>query len=341
MAPKSKAAKSKPCLNLALQGGGANGAFTWGVLDRLLEKDAFAFEGVVGTSAGAINAAALTQGLASDGPEEARRLLALVWEKLADMADMNPMKPLEQTLKTNPALKTFADFQKQLSYRVLSLFSPYQLNPFDINPLRDLLDSVLDFDLIQNQDKIKLFLNATDVETGESRIFTEMETSLDVVLASGCLPMMHQAVKVGERHYWDGGFSANPPIYPLVYGCEAPDTLLVLITPMSGKGVPKTMDTIAARLNQLTFTSHLRNELTHIRLLETLRSQGDLSGGTWEQTHLHMINAESTVETEGWESMVEVDRTQLYALRDKGREAADSFLAGHLADVGKRSTIDW
>lgn len=328
-------------INLALQGGGAHGAFTWGVLDRLLEADVFAFEGVVGTSAGAVNAAALVHGLVAGGPAAARTALDTVWTRIADLAQANPLRQLDGVFGAHPALKPVVDLHRQIAYGVLGAFSPYQLNPFGINPLRDLLLATVDFAALQRQDRVKMFVNATDVATGDSRVFTEMEMSVEVVLASGCLPMIAHAVEIGGRHYWDGGFSANPPIYPLVYACETRDTLLVLITPMNGAAEPRTMDAITSRMNQITFTSTLRNELRHIRLLEHLRRNQDLTSGTWETVRLHMISAGDAVADLGWESMLAADRAQLLALRAKGREAADAFLARHLDDVGTSSTITW
>lgn len=339
MARSNAEAPARRRINLALQGGGVNGAFAWGVLDRLLELDLFDFEGVVGTSAGAVNAVAFAHGMAQGGPAGARATLAEIWTGIAAFAQGNPLAVATAMVNANPFLREVFGAQRRLAYHLMSLFSPYQLNPFDINGVRDLLSRVIDFEAVRRQDRIKLFVNATDVETGRSRVFSEMDMSVDVVMASSCLPTISQAVEIDGRFYWDGGFSENPPIYPLLYACETPDTLLVLITPLNGTGEPRSVDHIMSRVNQITFTSTLQHELRQIRLLEHLRRVGELSDGTLERTHLHMINAESTVEDRGWQSMVEVDPPQLSALREKGRAATDTFLKAHLGDIGVRSTI--
>ena len=340
MAVKSKE-PARRRINLALQGGGVNGAFTWGVLDRLLERDPFDIDGIVGTSAGAINAALLAHGLSQGGPTAARVTLGTFWSGIASLSKMNPMAKVQPMIDANPLLKTALGIQQKLAIQFLSLFSPYQLNPLDYNPMRDMLTRLIDFKALQVQDKVKLFVNATDVESGASRIFSEVEMSVEVIMASSCLPMISHAVQIEGRYYWDGGFSENPPIFPLLYGADATDTLLVVITPRSSKGEPKTMDEILSRLNQITFNASLRHEIRQIKLLEHLRQIGELTPGTLERSHLHMIDAESSIEDKGWQGMVEIDQNVIAALFEKGRTAADAFLDAHLGDIGQRSTIVW
>jgi NTE family protein len=326
---------------LALQGGGVNGAFTWGVLDRLLERDIFDIEGVVGTSAGAVNAVLLAHGLHQQSPDTARTALAAFWQGIISLGQKNPLRELNKLLNLNPFMNQILTAQRDITMSFLSMFSPYQLNPFNMNPMRDLLLQTVDFNALQSQQNIKLFLNATDVETGESRIFNEAEATVDVVMASACLPQISQAVKIDGRYYWDGGLSENPPIFPLIYGCETPDTLLVLITPRTGKGEPRDMDRILSRLNQITFNATLRNEMRQIRLLEHLHKIGELKIGTLERAHLHLIDAEASIEDKGWQSMVTIDERVITKLFEQGRAASDHFLDLHLDDIGHRSSIAW
>lgn len=334
-------ASARRRINLALQGGGVNGAFTWGVLDRLLERDVFEFEGVVGTSAGAVNAVALAGGLAKGGPAGARRLLAEVWSGVAGLAELNPLARAGRGLDANPVLREMLGAQRRLATQFLALFSPYELNPFGFDPLRELLARLIDFRAVREQEIVKLFVNATDVELGRSHIFTEMSMTIDVVMASSCLPMVSRAVEIDGRYYWDGGFSENPPIYPLLYGCETPDTLLVLITPRTDAGEPTTVERIFTRLNQITFTASLRHELRQIQLLEHLRRVGELESGTLERAHLHLIEAEGAATERGWQGGLNFDAALIAELHHRGRAAADAFLEAHLQDVGQRSTIRW
>lgn len=328
-------------INLALQGGGVNGAFTWGVLDRLLELDLFDYEGVVGTSAGAVNAVALAAGLAAGGPAAARQRLARIWAGVADLAEMNPLARVGRQLEANPLLRDVIGVQRRFAMQFISMFSPYELNPFGFDPLRDLLEREIDFAAVRAQDVVKLFVNATDVESGRSHVFTEMNMSIDVIMASTCLPMVSRAVEIDGRYYWDGGFSENPPIYPLIYGCETADTLLVLITPRTDQGEPRTVERIFARLNQITFTASLRHELRQIQLMEHLRRVGELGSGTLERAHLHLIDAEGAAIDKGWQGSVNFDADVIADLHRKGRVAADAFLDAHLDDIGQRSTIHW
>ncbi|MDX1576426.1 MAG: patatin-like phospholipase family protein, partial [Kiloniellales bacterium] len=205
---------AKP-INLALQGGGAHGAFTWGVLDRLLEDGRLRFEGVSGTSAGAVNAVALAAGLAEGGPEAARAKLEEVWRGVSQASCCHPLRSLPPDSRDGTEVPS--DSAGHIALDVLTrVFSPYDLNPLDIDPLRDVLEGAIDFKSVRRAGAPELFLAATEVSTGRARIFTSSEVSLDVVLASACLPTLRKAVKIGRHHYWDGGFSANPALMPLV-----------------------------------------------------------------------------------------------------------------------------
>ena len=246
-------------MSLALQGGGAYGAFTWGVLDCLLEEK-ISFDAVSGASIGAINAALLASGLAKDGPDGARATLEAFWTKLSGLGILNRLLPPE-------VLQAASAF---------GVGSPYQFNPLDLNPVRDLLAQEIDFDAIQTNAPVRLLLSATRVSDGALRIFREPDVSLDVVLASSCVPQLHHAVLIDGEPHWDGGFAANPPLVELIGTSKVPDVLLVQIIPMNGTNLPRTRKEIEHRLNQITFNSPLKGELEAI---STMRKIGATEGG--------------------------------------------------------------
>src|SRR5262245_16827036 len=250
------AARRRKPLNLGLQGGGAHGAFTWGVLDALLERDDLSFDAVSGASAGAINAVALAAGLLEDGRAGARAKLAAVWEGIAGAT---PAVLL-------PAVGLPTDTWLGLATRMVS---PYQFNPFDVDPLRHVLTRTIDFEAVRRHSPLHLCIAATDVADGKARLFETAELSREVLLASTCLPHLRQAVRIGDRHYWDGGYSANPPLLPLVLDRTAADTLLVLVDPTEQAQVPTSASEIARRLGTLAFNQPLRRE---IELIERWRA---------------------------------------------------------------------
>ena len=252
-------------IDLALQGGGAHGAFTWGVLDRLLEESWLKIEGISGTSAGAMNAAALISGYVEGGPQAARAALELFWGRVSDAARLSPLQrnPMDVllgnwTLDTSP-LFVVTDLMSRL-------FSPYDLNPKDVNPLRRILAEAIDFEKIARA-PIKIFVTATSVSTGRARVFRNADVSPDALLASACLPTMFQAVEIEGEIYWDGGYSGNPTITPLVRECKSRDTILVQINPIERRDRPRSATEIANRLNEVSFNAVLLKELRMIALL--------------------------------------------------------------------------
>ena len=311
-------------MSLALQGGGAYGAFTWGVLDRLLEEKV-SFDAVSGASIGAINAALLASGLAKDGPEGARATLEAFWTKLSRLGILNRLLPPE-VLQAASAL---------------GVGSPYQFNPLDLNPVRDLLAQEIDFDAIQTNAPVRLLLSATRVSDGALRIFREQDVSLDVVLASSCVPQLHHAVSIDGEPHWDGGFAANPPLIELIGTSKVPDVLLVQIIPMNGTNLPRTRKGIEHRLNQITFNSPLKGELEAI---STMRKIGATEGGASpsalsrkvQRLRLHQLAAEDHVSGLAETSILNVDASFLSELRDAGRGAADSWLSGPMTSTGER-----
>lgn len=311
-----KASRAKPQrVSLALQGGGAYGAFTWGVLDRLLEEE-ISFDAVSGASIGAINAALLASGLAKDGPDGARETLDAFWTKLSRMGILNRLLP--------PELLQAAS--------ALGVGSPYQFNPLDLNPVRDLLAHEIDFDSIQTGAPVRLLLSATRVSDGALRIFREQDVTLDVVLASSCVPQLHHAVSINGEPHWDGGFAANPPLIELIGASKVSDVLLVQIIPMNGADLPRTKKEIEHRLNQITFNSPLKGELEAISTMKKLsRADGDASPSGLsrkvQRLRLHQLAAEDHVPGLAEASILNVDASFLSELRDAGRRAGDIWLS--------------
>ncbi len=324
-------------IDLALQGGGAHGAFTWGVLDRLLEEDRLIIEGVSGTSAGAMNAAVMSCGLVRGGRDEARRLLAEFWRRVSDAARFSPFKrgPLDRmmgrwTLDNSPAFVML-----DLTAR---LISPYSLGGMAGNPLRDILCDLIDFDTLA-KGPVKLFITATNVQTGRGRVFRRHEISADVLLASACLPTLYQAIEIDGVPYWDGGYSGNPTMPPLVRECDSNDTILVQINPVERPGTPRSAREIASRLNEISFNSPLLKELRMMALLRQVADPGKCEARLWQAMRMHRISSELMIKL-GHSSKLNAEWDFLQMLFDAGRQSAGAFLADHGADLGVRPTLD-
>jgi len=317
-------------LNLALQGGGAHGAFTWGVLDALLELEYLSFDGVTGASAGAINAVALAAGLMEDGRPGARAKLAAMWQAIAG---------------TTPAvLLPAAGLPTDAWFGIATrLMSPYQFNPFDLNPLRQVLTESIDFDALRRHSPVNLYVSTTDVAHGKARLFVTEELSREVLLASACLPHLRQAVRIGDRHYWDGGYSANPPVLPLVFECAAADTLIVLIDPTELAQVPTSPAEIARRLGTLAFNAPLRREIEFIESWRALSSRGLALGGRQRRLRrhrFHLIDAGAATGDLAPATKLYPVWPLLEKLRDLGHSAACAWLDRNAAALGTRSTVD-
>lgn len=333
----SKTRRAPVLVDLALQGGGAHGAFTWGVLDRLLEERWLRFEGISGTSAGAMNAAVMAESHATAGPEGARAALERFWKSVSDAAAFSPFRrgPLEilsgrWTLDNSP-LYLAAD----LAARV---FSPYDLNPGGTNPLRSILEENIDFKVLSNA-PIQLFITATNVRTGRGRVFRNADVTPDVLLASGCLPTMFQSVELDGEPYWDGGFSGNPTITPLVRETRSNDTILIQINPVERPATPRSARDILNRLNEVSFNSPLMKELRMIALLRQLADPGHSEGAKWARMRIHRIASDVMVEL-GSSSKLIAEWNFFCMLRDEGRRSAEAFLATDAKAVGKQSTFD-
>jgi len=324
-------------VDLALQGGGAHGAFTWGVLDRLLEEPWLRIDGISGTSAGAMNAVVLADGLANGGADSARAALEMFWRKVSEAARLSPFQrtPLDVlvgrwTLDYSPAFVAM-DLMSRL-------FSPYELNPGGANPLRDILTTTVDFDRAARA-PVKLFVTATNVRTGRGRVFRNAAITPDVLLASACLPTMFQALEIDGESYWDGGYSGNPTITPLVRECTSKDTIIVQINPVERPGTPRTARDILNRLNEVSFNSVLLKELRMIALLRKVANPGDSEGALWAGMRVHRVTSDVLVEL-GYSSKLNAEWDFLRMLRDEGRAAAESFLKRHGSDLGHRSSFD-
>jgi len=326
-------------LNLALQGGGSHGAYAWGVLDRLLEEDAIEVDAIVGTSAGAMNATVTAYGLAKGGNEGAREALHKFWRRISDAAKKGPLRPSMLDKMTGLGNMDYSPgylFMDALS----RMLSPYQLNPMNLNPLRDTLLESVDFEFMHRENKVKLFICASNVMTGRHKVFTQKEVSVDAVLASACLPFMFQAVEIDGQHYWDGGYMGNPPLYPLFYHTDTPDVLIVQINPINIPELPKTAQTILDRINTLSFNSSLMREMRAIHFVTGLIDGGFDDNGRLKRVHLHTIDAEDELGRLSVSSKINADWDFLQMLFKLGRDKADSFLDQHYGEIGVKSSTD-
>lgn len=319
--------KARP-ISLALQGGGAHGAYTWGVLDRLSEDTTLAIEAISATSAGAVNAVAYAAGLAAGGPDRARAALERIWRAVADAgAGMNVFGA--------------AGFQMASAWQ--SFASPYDFNPFNYNPLRRLVEREVNFEAV-HASGLKLFLSATNVETGKVRVFSKDEITADAVLASACLPQTFQAVEIGEEAFWDGGFMGNPSLFPLIYSGAPQDVLLVLLNPLVRPGVPKRAAEIQERLNEISFNASLIGELRAIAFVQRLIDDGMLKEPMlkkYRRLNIHAIRGGQDLLGYGLATKYEARWRFLTELRDLGRVAADRWLASCAQHVGtKTSSFD-
>ena len=330
----------KPSLSLALQGGGAHGAYTWGVLDRLLEAG-IRIDGISGTSAGAMNAVALAHGWTAGGADGARAALADFWQAVGDSVPFHVELLNSLNSTTDGALPT----PMNVMMGFMRLFSPYQLNPFELNPLRDVVRAQFDFERLRRDCPLKLFIAATTVRTGKVRLFHTAELSEAALLASACLPTLHHAVEIDGEHYWDGGFTANPAIYPLLYECGTPDILMVLLNPLQRDDAPRSAEDISARSMELGFSTTFLREMrmiAHARqyIAETA---GWMPLGRLERKlvgqRFHLIEARELAEA-GSASKLNAASGFLTELHTLGRSRADEWLRKQYRHVGRKETVD-
>jgi len=327
-------------VNLALQGGGAHGAFTWGVLDRLLEDGRVKFEGAAATSAGAMNAAVLAYGLTIGGPDGARDALLNFWRRISHAASQGPLQPTPFDRMMNNRSLEGSPFFMYLDL-MTRLMSPYQFNPTNFNPLRKVLEASVDFDAIHSGNcPIKVFLCATNVRSGKIKVFRNKEISVDSVLASACLPFMFQAVEIDGEAYWDGGYMGNPPLYPLIYHCDSTDVLIIHINPLRREEVPRSATDILNRINEISFNSSLMREMRAIAFVTKLIEQNAVHDVNLKKMNVHGISDDAVMTELGATSKLNADWDFLLFLRDAGRAAAERWLTANFQRIGKESTID-
>ncbi len=326
-------------INLALQGGGSHGAFTWGVLDYILEDGRLDFEAISGTSAGAMNAVVCVDGLMKGGNDGAREALENFWHKMSDSAKTSPIQraPFDVfmgnwSLENSPGYHFFDALTR--------IVSPYQMNPFNMNPLHSLIEEVVDFDRVRACDNVKLFISATNVETGRVKVFDSNQLTSDMVMASACLPMVFQAVEIDGVPYWDGGYMGNPALFPFHTHTDCSDIVVIQINPVERSGAPKTAQEIMNRVNEISFNSSLLKELRSIDFVARLIREGKLSADEYRDTRIHIVENQAALLPLGASSKMNAERDFLIHLRNLGRKTAEAWLDQNFADIGRKATVD-
>ena len=329
---------NKKKVALALQGGGSHGAFTWGVLDRLLEDDRLEIEGVTGTSAGGMNAIALAQGLTRGGAQTARAELKNFWKAIHEVGKnsaLNNRGPVDKmmnkfTMYNSPGFVMF-DYLSRM-------FSPYELNPLGHDPLRDVIKKSFDFETLRTSSKCKVYLCATHVFTGRLKVFSTSELKIESLLATACLPTIHNAVMVDGEYYWDGGFIGNPVFFPLIYDCETPDIILVQLNPTVRNKLPTTAREIGDRLNEITNNASVVREMRSISYITDLIDKGIIEKGKVKRLHMHLIEDEAVFQELGWSSKLNTEWEFFTHLFEKGRAAAEAWLKQNFDSIGVKTT---
>jgi NTE family protein len=326
MAARRRARSAVKRVNLALQGGGSHGAFIWGILDCFLEDGRLEFEGFSGTSAGSMNAVVCAAGLMEGGAEGARTKLRAFWKDVSDYESGFIPPVAAQALR----------FLRQST-------SPYQWNPMNVNPLRDALKRHVDFARLRRSSPVKLFISATNVETGRVRVFDTGELTPEVVLASACLPHFFQAVRIGSEYFWDGGYMGNPVLFPLIYKTESRDVVILHIDPVTRKGVPTSLPEIDDRLSEITFNSALIRELRAIAFVQGLIAKGWLKKqfeDRMKHVLVHSVRADKALGDLSVETKTSLEWSFLEDLRGRGRGAGAAWLKAHYRDLGRRQSVD-
>ncbi len=328
--------KAEKVVSLALQGGGAHGAFTWGVLDRLIEDGRLAFEAITGASAGAMNAVVMSEGWLEGGPDGARAQLESFWRHVSlDGGLSEPQRRI---------FDVFLDMWSPVASNALFDFwrgtlSPTDANPLDINPLRDVVRDLVDFERLRGA-PVKLFVSATNVWTGKARIFETAELRAEHVLASACLPTIFRAVEIEGEPYWDGGYMGNPALYPLFYEAAADDILLVQINPVERRETPTEMRAIQNRLTEITFNGGLLRELRVVDFVTRLLDEGKLDRREYKRVNMHRIDGGEAISRFMASSRLNAEWSFFQTLRDLGRASAEAWLKENYDTIGERSSLD-
>ncbi|MFE1601407.1 patatin-like phospholipase family protein [Methylobacterium sp. ID0610] len=326
--------RAEKSISLALQGGGAHGAFTWGVLDALIEDGRLAFEAITGASAGAMNAVVMTDGWLKGGPNMARAQLEAFWREVSVDGDL----PRPQQTLFDGVLR----FWKHTPFVAFwsALASPYAANPFNLNPLRRSLIDTVDFEALRSGDAVPLFISATNVWTGKIAVFESKDLTPDHIMASACLPTVFQAVEIDGVPYWDGGYLGNPPLYPLYHGAETRDVLLVQINPVERRMTPRTSQEIRDRLNEITFNGNLMRELRAIDFVQELIEGGALAPAGYRPMRLHRIDGSGALDDYSASTKLKPQWPFFLRLRDEGRAAGRAWLEQHFDAVGRAGSLD-
>src|SRR5580658_10173384 len=342
-APEKEPAAKVKRINVALQGGGAHGAFTWGVLEQLLSDERLAIEGISGTSAGAVNAVMLADGLISGGREEAQKRLADFWRAVSSTGNLPSLQreALQRLLSFTPLEGT----PVQAWFNAVSrYFSPYDFNPLNINPLKDLIEHFVDFEALHACQDLQIFISATNVQTGRVRIFPREKITADAVMASACLPLLFRAVEIDGVPYWDGGYRGNPVIFPFFRSTNTEDVLVVQINPLVRQETPTSSSEIMNRINEITFNSPLIDEYRAIDFVARLIDEGRLPRGTgpgeYRRINVHRIVLERFGTHFDAMSKLSTDYDFFEMLHVSGKRAARRFIDEHFDDIGKKSTVD-
>ena len=326
-------------INLALQGGGSHGAFTWGVLDTLLADGRVEIDGISGTSAGAMNAAVTAYGLSIGGNAGARQKLREFWNRVSEAGQSGMLKPSIFDKMLSKGNMDFSPHYVFFDY-LSKIMSPYELNPLNINPLREVLQETIDFDELHKSLACKLFIAATNVGNGRLKVFNNKEVSVEAVMASACLPFMFQAVEIEGQHYWDGGYIGNPPLFPLINDTKSPDILIVQINPVNIEQIPTSAREVLDRINTLSFNSSLMRELRAVHFVTKLIDNGELDQAKHKRVYIHTIEAESIVQKLGVSSKLNSDPVYLNFLFESGAKLATEFLEQHFDKIGVESSTD-
>ncbi|TLY52065.1 MAG: patatin-like phospholipase family protein [Gammaproteobacteria bacterium] len=338
MATRKKSSTRK-AINLALQGGGAHGAFAWGALDTLLADGRIDIEAISATSAGAMNAVVLADALSDGDREHARERLSAFWRAIANAgAKYSPVKPLRDW--SGRALPVEQSPFYWMFDTMTRLFSPYQLNPLNFNPLREVLEQQVDFEKLRKTRGINVHLCATNVETGRVRIFNRDELTPDTVLASACLPLLFQTIEIDGAHYWDGGYIGNPAIFPLIYGSQSRDVVIIHINPIVRPGIPKTAPEILNRINEISFNSSLMREMRAIAFVTRLIQSKKVKASEMKQMLIHSIRDDEAMTAHSVASKLSPDWDFLCQLKDSGGAVTERWLRTHFDDLGQRSSVD-
>lgn len=328
---------AKHKIALALQGGGSHGAFTWGVLEALLADGRLEIEGLSGTSAGGMNAAALVQGLIRDGNRGGAEALERYWRGVHELgSQLAPMllDPIGKMLGDYNLRTSMYSMMAAMIRPVLDQCSPYVLNPTNADPFRTFAEQFFDFQAIQRSDRHRLFLAATHVETGKIKVFTNEELTIDALMATACLPTLFQAVQVEGEYYWDGGFIANPAIYPLINECTAKDIVVVQLTKARCPHVPKERQHIMERFSEITFNSCLIREIRAIYFMTRLIDEGKVRDPGIRRINLHIIRDDSLFQPLTHTSALNTDWDFLNFLRHAGHKCGERWIRESFDKLG-------